>query len=125
MSKHVNTFYESSPLTVDALNIIPYGATELGCVNVLAASEGLVGQVVSDTEFVIQQKADIVVESVDQRVAMIIPAVILDPESVWNIFGATTCKVLICVVGIVDVVTDGRGNIDDGLVRRCSELCGL
>jgi hypothetical protein len=107
---------ESSSLTVDALYIIPNSSAELGCVHVLSTSECLVGQVVSNTELVVKQKTDVIVESVDQRVAMIVPAVVLDAESVWNIFSAATGKVLICVVGIVNVVADGRRNVDDGLV---------
>jgi hypothetical protein len=106
----------SSFLTVDTLYIIPYGTSKFGCVNVLAACKCLVGQIVSDAELIIEQEADIVVESIDERVTVVIPAVILDTESVWNIFSAATCKVLICVVGIVDVVTDGRRHINDGLI---------
>lgn len=55
-----------SELTEDTLNIIPYGTAILGRVNVLASSKSFVCQIVRETEFIVQQEANIIVEAIDQ-----------------------------------------------------------
>lgn len=50
------------PYPVDTLNVIPNGPTELGCIHILDAAHGAVGEIVGGPELLIQKGAHIVVQ---------------------------------------------------------------
>uniref|UniRef100_A0A0K8R7J8 Putative p53 regulated pa26 nuclear protein sestrin n=1 Tax=Ixodes ricinus TaxID=34613 RepID=A0A0K8R7J8_IXORI len=83
------------PDAVDALDVVPHRPTEHGRVHVRLATHGVVGQVVGDLELLVEQLSHIVVEPVDQGVAVVFPRVVLHPER-GDLRHFPPCKVLVC-----------------------------
>lgn len=111
--------------TINTLDIIPNGTTKFRCIHILDAGHSEIGQIVGTPEFLIQQSANIFIESaiesmqtniiaasmqatpnlpIDQGITMIVPGIVLNAKCIGNIFSAATCKILICKIGILDVM---------------------
>lgn len=89
---------------VDALNVVPNGAAELGCVDVRLVGQRAVRQVVRRPELPIEQMADVVVQLVHQRESVVVPGVILDAKCAGNVLGAAAGEVLVGEERVVDEV---------------------
>lgn len=63
------------------MDVVPDGPAQHTGVHILVRCHGVVGQIVSHLELLIQHLTDIRIQSVDQREAMILPAVILEKET--------------------------------------------
>lgn len=110
---------------VDALNIIPNGAAKFRCVDIRFIGHREISQIVCSPEFQIQQMADIVVQAIDQREAMIIPRVILHTKRAWHILSAASRKILICKQRIFDKMIDILGYFRDWLFDGVGQLVRL
>lgn len=78
-----------------ALDVIPDGRAEARRVHVPFRAHEVVGQLVHQPEFVVQQVADVVVQPVDEREGVIVPRIILNPKRRDQTDRSATCKVLV------------------------------
>lgn len=67
------------PDAEDTVDVVPDGPAQHGGVHAAVHGDGVVRQVVDNLELLIQELPHLRVEAVDQRVAMVLPGVIL-PE---------------------------------------------
>lgn len=67
-----------SPDPEHAVNVVPDGSAQHTGVHILVRCHGVVGQVVGHLELLVQHLTNIGIQSVDQREAMILPAIILE-----------------------------------------------
>lgn len=100
---------------VDALDVVPNGAPKFRCVNVRFIGHREIRQIVCGTKFQIQQMANVVVETIDQRKTMIIPGVILHTKRAWHILSTASREILICEQRIFDEMVDIFRNLNDWL----------
>lgn len=99
-----------------ALDVIPNRSPESRRIHVRAVGHRAIRQIVGGAELVVQQIAHIVVQPIDQRVAVVVPRVVLDAERARDVLGvAAPLKVLVREIGIVDQVAD------DLLVRQLGD----
>lgn len=63
-----------------ALYVVPYRSSEARRVDLTVHTHGVVRQVVRDLELVVEKIADVVVQTVHQGVAVIVPGVVLDAK---------------------------------------------
>lgn len=73
------------------LNVVPDRSSETGRVHLAVRAHCVVGEVVGCLELIVEEIADVVVETIHQRVAMIVPGVVLHPER-WYVVQLTTLK---------------------------------
>lgn len=71
-----------SPDTKHAVDVVPDGPAQHTGVHILVCCHGVVGQVVSHLELLVQHLTDVRIQSVDQREAVILPAVILEKDTI-------------------------------------------
>lgn len=101
------------PNAKHALNVIPNGAPELGRVHIRAAGHREIRQIVDGPEFVVQQIADIVVEAIHQRVAVIVPRVVLYAKRARYVLRvAAPLEVLVRERRILNEMTDDRRRLN-------------
>ena len=62
------------------LNVVPDRSSETGRVHLAVRAHCVVGEVVGCLELIVEEIADVVVEAVHQRVAVIVPGVVLHAE---------------------------------------------
>lgn len=62
------------------LNVIPDGPSETGRVDFAVLAHRVIRKIVGCLEFVVQKITDIVVQTIDQRVTVIVPRIVLDAE---------------------------------------------
>lgn len=106
-----------------ALDIVPNGSPKFGRVHICAASHRKVRQIVYGTEFVVQQITDIVVQSIYQRVAVIVPRVVLNAKCARYVFRiAASLEILVREGRILDQVTDDRRRFDANSRRRRADI---
>ena len=74
--------------TKHALDVIPNGPPEAGRVHVPLGAHRVVRQVVRQPEFLVDQIAHVAVQSVDQRVGVVIPRIVLHPERRYQTLAA-------------------------------------
>lgn len=60
--------------------VVPDGPTQHAGVHILVCCHGVVGQIVSHLELLVQHLANIGVQSVDQRETVVLPAVVLEKK---------------------------------------------
>lgn len=63
-----------------ALDVVPYGPSEPRSVHPAMRAHCVVGEIVGCLEFVVEEVADVVVEAIHERVAVIVPGVVLHAE---------------------------------------------
>lgn len=63
-----------------ALNVVPNGPSETRRVHFAVRAHRVVRQVVGGLELIIKEVADVVVESVDERVTVVVPGIVLHAE---------------------------------------------
>lgn len=67
-----------SPDAEHAVDVVPDGPAQHTGVHILVCCHGVVGQIVGHLELLVQHLTNIRVQSVDQREAVILPAVVLE-----------------------------------------------
>lgn len=67
-----------------ALYVVPYGTSEARRVDLVVRTHGVVRQVVRGLELLVEEIADVVVQTIRQRITVNVPRVVLDAES-WYI----------------------------------------
>lgn len=98
-----------------ALYVVPDSPSEARRVDFVVRTHGVVGQVVGHLELLVQEVTDVVVEPVDERVAVIVPGVVLHAEGRDVLERAALGEVLIDEAWVVDEEADvGVGR--DGVV---------
>lgn len=114
------------PYPEHALNVVPNGPTESGRVDFVVRTHGVIGEVVGRLELLVQEVANVVVEPVYQRVAMVIPGVVLDAEGRYVVELTALGEVLVDEGRVVDEepYVGVRGHGIGALRRRC-QLCRL
>lgn len=77
MEKKLQAHFGDVPDAKDAVDVVPDGPAQHGGVHAAVHGNGVIGQVVNHLELLIQQLPHVWVQAVDQRVAVVLPGVIL------------------------------------------------
>lgn len=87
-----------------AVDVVPDGPAQHAGVHIFVCGHGVVCQVVGDLKLLIQHLTNIRVEPVYQRVAVVLPAVVLDSEG-GHLFPSSG-EVFVAVAGVLKVTGD-------------------
>ena len=64
-----------------ALYVIPNGATKSRCVDLVMSTHSVIRKIVRRFEFIVEKITNVIVQPINERIAMIIPWIVLDTES--------------------------------------------
>lgn len=79
------------PYAKHALYVVPDRPSEARCIDLAVRAHGVIRQIVCSLKLVVQEIANITVQTIHQRVTVIVPRIILDAEG-WYIIQLTALK---------------------------------
>lgn len=103
---HLTVVIVIMPDAEHALDVVPDGAPEARCINVLLRAHGVVRQVIGQPEFLVDQVTHVAVQSVDQRVGVVIPRIILHPERRYHAFSVVTFTTSFATASVGEILID-------------------